>query len=256
MSEAEQSVNVEDVLSSIRRLVADGPRIVPEHPKPTFTAEPEPEMGQTSEVAMQPEAQVPSLEDIAQPASFVDTMNASIAEITEPVDVEQVTEAPVSEVEARVAHVDAFLAGETEQPAQAAIEDVADKPEPFVLRPEMVAELEPAEPAIDTAFEPEDSQPITDDDADEEYDISFHDTLEDDEAFLSSEEDDESIDPEIPETDPVADAAFIDEDALREIVSELVRAELQGDLGDRITRNVRKLVRREIHHALATRDFE
>lgn len=49
---------------------------------------------------------------------------------------------------------------------------------------------------------------------------------------------------------------LVDEDMLREIVSEMVRSELQGELGDRITRNVRKLVRREIHRALASRDFE
>lgn len=52
------------------------------------------------------------------------------------------------------------------------------------------------------------------------------------------------------------DGSLIDEDMLREIVSEMVRSELQGELGDRITRNVRKLVRREIHRALASRDFE
>lgn len=47
----------------------------------------------------------------------------------------------------------------------------------------------------------------------------------------------------------------IDEDLLREMVSEIVRQELQGALGERITRNVRKLVRREIHRAIMTRDF-
>lgn len=49
---------------------------------------------------------------------------------------------------------------------------------------------------------------------------------------------------------------LIDEDALRDLVSEIVRSELQGDLGQRITRNVRKLVRREIHRALAAQELE
>ncbi|MEP1765261.1 MAG: hypothetical protein ABJJ53_01200 [Sulfitobacter sp.] len=49
---------------------------------------------------------------------------------------------------------------------------------------------------------------------------------------------------------------LIDEAALREMVSEIVRAELQGALGERITRNVRKLVRREIHRALTAQDME
>ena len=51
------------------------------------------------------------------------------------------------------------------------------------------------------------------------------------------------------------DDAFIDEDSLRELVAEIVREELQGALGERITRNVRKLVRREIHRALAAQDL-
>ena len=49
---------------------------------------------------------------------------------------------------------------------------------------------------------------------------------------------------------------FLDEDALRDLVSEIVRQELQGSLGERITRNVRKLVRREIQRALAAQELE
>lgn len=48
----------------------------------------------------------------------------------------------------------------------------------------------------------------------------------------------------------VFEDAEIDETALRDLVSEIVRQELQGALGERITRNVRKLVRREIQRAL------
>ena len=44
---------------------------------------------------------------------------------------------------------------------------------------------------------------------------------------------------------------FLDEESLRELVADIVREELQGVLGERITRNVRKLVRREIHRAFA-----
>ncbi len=48
----------------------------------------------------------------------------------------------------------------------------------------------------------------------------------------------------------------LDENALRALVSEVVREELQGVLGERITRNVRKLVRREILRALAAKELE
>jgi len=47
-----------------------------------------------------------------------------------------------------------------------------------------------------------------------------------------------------------------DEDALRDLVAEIVRQELTSDLGQRVTRNIRKLVRREIRRALAARDFD
>lgn len=53
-----------------------------------------------------------------------------------------------------------------------------------------------------------------------------------------------------------SDEDVLDEDALRDLVSDIVRQELQGALGERITRNVRKLVRREIHRALAAQELE
>ncbi len=55
--------------------------------------------------------------------------------------------------------------------------------------------------------------------------------------------------------DDLDDATLIDEDMLRDMVVEIVRQELQGSLGEKITRNVRKLVRREIQRALAAHDI-
>lgn len=59
-------------------------------------------------------------------------------------------------------------------------------------------------------------------------------------------------------TEPLANADLltIDETVLRSMVSEIVRQELQGALGERITRNVRKLVRREINRVLMSQDFD
>ncbi|WP_375175314.1 hypothetical protein [Pseudooceanicola sp.] len=51
------------------------------------------------------------------------------------------------------------------------------------------------------------------------------------------------------------EATILDEEMLRDLVAEIVRQELQGALGERITRNVRKLVRREIHRALTAQDL-
>lgn len=49
---------------------------------------------------------------------------------------------------------------------------------------------------------------------------------------------------------------IIDEEALCELIRETVRAELDGVLSSEINRNLRKLVRREIHRALAAQDLE
>ena len=43
----------------------------------------------------------------------------------------------------------------------------------------------------------------------------------------------------------------LDEAALQEIIRQLIREELKGVLGERITQSVRKLVRAEINRALA-----
>lgn len=50
--------------------------------------------------------------------------------------------------------------------------------------------------------------------------------------------------------------ALLDENELRELVAEVLREELKGPLGERITRNVRKLVRREIAQALSSLDVD
>jgi hypothetical protein len=50
--------------------------------------------------------------------------------------------------------------------------------------------------------------------------------------------------------------AVLDEAALQEIVRQMIRDELQGPMGERITRNVRKLVRAEINRALVARDLD
>jgi len=61
-----------------------------------------------------------------------------------------------------------------------------------------------------------------------------------------------------PEPEPAEqqpDAVTLDQEALRALIAEVVREELQGALGERITRNVRKMVRREINRALTEKDL-
>ncbi|MEZ5779106.1 MAG: hypothetical protein R3E44_12175 [Paracoccaceae bacterium] len=57
-------------------------------------------------------------------------------------------------------------------------------------------------------------------------------------------------DDDIPGLFSASGDALVDVEVLRDLVAEVLRQELQGPLGERITRNVRKLVRREINRAL------
>jgi hypothetical protein len=50
-------------------------------------------------------------------------------------------------------------------------------------------------------------------------------------------------------------AAGTDDAQLRDLIREVLREELHGDLGQRITRNIRKLVRAELARALTVRDL-
>lgn len=49
--------------------------------------------------------------------------------------------------------------------------------------------------------------------------------------------------------------AYVDDDELRALVAEVIGEELRGPLGERMTRNIRRLVRREVQRALAMRDL-
>ncbi len=54
---------------------------------------------------------------------------------------------------------------------------------------------------------------------------------------------------------PQNPVAEMDVETLRIMVSQMIRQELAGELGEKITRNVRKLVRREINRVLASKDL-
>lgn len=66
--------------------------------------------------------------------------------------------------------------------------------------------------------------------------------------------------PDTLSPEPAADASapppvsWPDEATLRALVAEAVREELRGELGERLTRNLRKLVRREVMQAIALRE--
>lgn len=116
------------------------------------------------------------------------------------------------------------------------VEDVVTEAPEFDEDPDQNDDFADAEPAT-----PEDTSDLSNDFADDRYDA------EDGTAVEASEE---------ARLSEAADALTIDEDTLREMVVDIVREELQGALGERITRNVRRLVRREIHRALASQELD
>lgn len=62
----------------------------------------------------------------------------------------------------------------------------------------------------------------------------------------------QSVRPPLPDASP-DDAPVIDEAMLNQLVAHIVRQELQGELGEKITRAIRKLVRAEVARELALR---
>ncbi|QHQ35571.1 hypothetical protein [Algicella marina] len=63
-------------------------------------------------------------------------------------------------------------------------------------------------------------------------------------------EESETTQAAVADTDTTGGNAGMDEEQLRTMVAEVVRAELQGELGERLTGNIRKMVRREVLHIL------
>lgn len=77
-----------------------------------------------------------------------------------------------------------------------------------------------------------------------------------DEHELAALEAELAATPDLPGATLHPAALAMNEQQLRQLVSALLREELQGALGAKITRNLRKLVRREVQRALMSRDLD
>lgn len=247
MSDPLKTSDIEDVLSSIRRLVSEEAR-----PKSASVAPSEP-----GKLVLTPALRVqePPSEDETPPSTEVEQEEAAPQDATH-------GEAPLilgSDIQDDVepSQPDAQASDTPHQHTDAAALEWEDhdpvSPEPE--RPEAsAASHDPQE--SETGQETEDH---TDTSAAQDWSGTLYEA-----AGVTSEQAPDA--PEIaaaqqPEDDGqfdflAEDDGLIDEEALRELVSEIVRQELQGALGERITRNVRKLVRREIHRALSAQEFD
>ena len=261
MSEPMTTTDIEDVLSSIRKLVSEdlrpaqprGPlRLASEPGKLILTpalrvTDPAPVADRPAAVAEEDPADLPQAADAADAVHAVpfasvrlDGVVASIGAAVDDVAAQpwesETGDAPVTElpwVRPAQAEAPADATRAEPEPEALVLRDVAEpvaaaRPEP---EPEPVAARDVPEPEPVAARAAPDAEPAAQDWAEEPQP----------QAWAQGEAD---------------DIQDLDEDTLREIIRDVIREELQGQMGERITRNIRKLVRAEIHRALTLRDAE
>lgn len=307
MSEPVSNAEIEDVLSSIRRLVSEDTRTTI-HSR----VEEEPSAAAQGRLVLTPSLRVTSDEpeqlpaedqaeqifdvspDLAEPAAESD-----LDEDSAHVDEEEVSEKPWSDPSATL--YEAAANAEVEPDVEDAGETNAHEAEPELQSSDNEACSDDAleEPEAVSEVWHKDAQDAEDaSEYQEPKDVGLAGAVEAVGAAMAETENDqwephgdEPPDINVPETEPLEwqdddgeaddlsaptvtyiddnfdedaddvelfadDEAVLDEATLRELVTDIVREELQGALGERITRNVRKLVRREINRALSVQDLE
>lgn len=264
MSEAMTNREIEDVLSSIRRLVAQDPvRAAPraaEMPQPgsrlilTEAQRIDPPPAPVETAAPTPAAGL----DLDLPAPDFGRLEATIAELEAAVSAsgggwegEQVEEAPrasnVTDLYGRLAFTHRPPVEESPVPARsaglAAADEVAPADAQVMSAPTLTAPSrsgsEPAQEAVAAVQAGADDVRV---DIEAATASATGETATDEMAADGTAVDDSAV-----------DEAVLDEAALRALIAQIVREELHGQLGERITAQVRKLVRAEIAKALDER---
>jgi hypothetical protein len=262
MSEAMSSVEIEDVLSSIRRLVSEDLR---PGPKPVPPSRPDEKLLLTSAlrvvgekddrpvqsepVSRAPSSPMPRLH--LGTVSAADELAARLQQAVEAQDVEW--ESEVGDPAPHVAQM------EWTEDGWASVDGAAE-PEPEALAAEPEPEALAAEPEVPgwAQTDPDQDTVILEADG---FDFGIGDPVAmPDERWADRAEAEAVAELQGSKADdapapPDAEMTY-DEQVLRDLVRDLIREELQGALGERITRNVRKLVRSEIARVLAAQDLE
>ena len=267
MSDAVTNTQVEDVLSSIRRLVGENKRPNPlsetESTTDRLVLTPQLRVSEHDVLMLAPEQEVRSDEswleyeepplDDREPFALgedEETTEEAVQFVHRTEEDDQERHPPkVAETTVDDSTVEAFFA----QSSSAVLS-------------EKIAALESAIDQASDFYEPE---------GDEEDDFgvgqsslqNWDNDIEFDEASTLAEPKQQYSDEYVD--DDTTDEEIVDEIGLRElvadivrselrgeVVSQIVRAELQGELGERITRNVRKMVRREIQRAMTTYEID
>ena len=272
MSNPVANEGIEDVLSSIRRLVSNGP---------DKGGEETGDMRGADRLVLTPSQRVDDAKGATAEAAHDDRAPAGSAERSEVHPPETEGDAPFflergAEVEVFDAlpdpEAEAFASDGTEKPDDAESEHDPDL-DPSAA---MFARHETGAPgarvprdanqsAVADAAEAS-AQTSRDagvggealDDASDARDGAGTDRIGDRAAFATAPAPDRDADAPDDEGNAfsIKDETVRDEEALRDLVAESVRQELMGPLGERITRNIRKLVRREIHRALNSHEVD
>lgn len=227
MSDALTNSEIEDVLTSVRRLVADDKH----RPHPTETRGgnggrlilTQSQRVDTSDAALGPAARSTGPSNVIETAGGDNPTKAAL--MPEAPDFRRL-EATIAELEAAVSASGSVFEPDGSEAAPASnVTALYAKPsfQHAFSSANDASQIAPERPAPSPAPPP---APTADD-----LDEDDADSLNDDEIF----------------------EAVIDEATLRTLVAQIVREELQGQLGERITLQVRKLVRSEIAKALDSR---
>lgn len=245
MSEPMTSGEIEDVLSSIRKLVSEDLR-----PQPR---------AQVSPRVVPPEADklilTPALRVVEGNAEAEATLAASDTPGAEPTR------------RLRLDTVVSSFAAQVSPPAEGWEAETGDATVTRLVRtpPHVVDRAPPIEAFPDAAAEDDTGEAVT------EAEIvnaaptgGLHFAWQARRAGLGDDDDGEPMAQQtLPEAEvrqgtedaPEAPMPDIDADVLAELVRDILRDELQGALGLRMTRNIRKLVRAEVARILATKDL-
>jgi hypothetical protein len=298
MSEPMSSTEIEDVLSSIRRLVSEdlrpsgrmapgaqpvatGDKLILTPALRVVVDEPADDVAvffrRSSATETVPEAPFIAADQVELDQVGLDQVVVNLGAAVGPQSAEWEAEtgdlAPEATSEGPVAADDWTLPDEpapSVAPEAAAVEppEYLSRPETFVFQsaPDSADEILPAEAAPDAIPGWAQEDPTPEDESAEVAAPSMG-TLEPDPAWADAAEasviaalSDAGVEagPDLPHDDlmPEDDAMLFNEDVLRELVRDILREELAGKMGERITRNIRKLVRAEIARSMAVQEYD
>ncbi len=281
MSEPLSSTEIEDVLSSIRRLVSDDLRPLA-RPTPASVAP-----ASSDKLILTPALRVVQDDPPPVAPAVPYRLHLGLPAQAEATGLDQIVaavgaavDAQPSEWEAETGDAAPVAAGSHDTEWQAddvgapffdgLLAIVEDEAELILTDPADVdAEFAVAEGSVPIpGWAQQDPEPVYDLPA-EETDVTAvaQGTIEPDPAWADAAEASviASLAADLIGEDDDADSAnppygdepmLFDEEVLRELVRDILREELAGRMGERITRNIRKLVRAEIARSFATQEFE